>query len=302
MTISKAIRRLPLVLALDFDQTLTIHDTISSVAAVAKRIHPDNRDFRWFVDEYMKDYEAFEREWQPQLTSPAIPPDRALLDRYLEAMRAVELTSMRRVTSHSILAGVTKDDMFAAGRDVRFLPGAANAINSLIQAPNIDCSVCVVSVNWSESFIRGALSANGVDLAAHNARPVDIYCNNMVFDAETGLSTGQLPSHMVVAADKVAALDAVKRDIAGTHGRSPLIVYAGDSLTDLPALLDADIGLLVGNSSRPVAWCERLCVRFGEQRMETDGSSSRVLHRLDSWDKAVAIIQTRLSALGYVNN
>ncbi|KAJ1782232.1 hypothetical protein LPJ59_006863, partial [Coemansia sp. RSA 2399] len=251
MTAAKAIRRLPLVLALDFDKTLTTHDTISSVAAVAKRIHPERADFQWFVSEYMKDYDAFEHAWTAnnKVSGSETKKDRACLDKYLEAMRPVEQTSLLRVSSHGVLAGVTADDLFAAGRAVQFRPGAARTINHFLRSSDIDCTVCIVSVNWSESFIRGALSANGVDLEGPNSQGVDIYCNDMLFDAETGLSTGQLPSTMVVAGDKVNAIDAVKRAIAETCGHSPFLVYAGDSLTDLPALLDANVGLLFGDSS-----------------------------------------------------
>ncbi|KAJ2857025.1 hypothetical protein GGI22_003630, partial [Coemansia erecta] len=204
MTTAKAIRRLPLVLALDFDKTLTTHDTLSSVAAVAKRIHPELADFQWFFTEYMKDYDAFEHAWDAnnKVNGSGTKRDRACLDKYLEAMRPVEQTSLRRVSSHGILAGVTADDLFAAGRAVQFRPGAVRTINHFLHSPDIDCTVCIVSVNWSKSFIRGALSANGVDLEGSNARSVDIYCNDMLFDAETGLSTGQLPSTMVVAGDK----------------------------------------------------------------------------------------------------
>ncbi|KAJ2091265.1 hypothetical protein IW138_001964 [Coemansia sp. RSA 986] len=247
----------------------------------------------------MKDHNAFEHTWKAKIaghknSNTEEKIDRRFLDKYLEAMRPVEETSLLRINSHGILAGVTANDMFEAGRAVQFRPGAARTINHFLNASStIDCTVCIVSINWSESFIRGALSANGVDLSNANARPVDIHCNNMLFDAKTGLSTGHLPSKMVVASDKTDAIDAAKRDITERHGRNPILVYAGDSLTDLPALLDASIGLLFGDSSGPVTWCEWLGIRFGEQRSEPE--CTKVLYKLEGWDKAIAIIQKHIN-------
>ncbi|KAJ2520949.1 hypothetical protein GGI11_002155 [Coemansia sp. RSA 2049] len=297
LTKTAASGRPPLVLALDFDKTLTEHDTIADVAAVARRIRPEHRDFEWFVDEYIKDHDCFEREWAARIDGRRRDSDRGgnsavdrgFLDEYLEALRPVENASLRRVVDHRILAGVTTDDLFAAGTAVRFRPGAADTINHFIRTPDHSSSICVVSINWSESFIRGALSANGVD---HSL--VDIYCNDMAFDAQTGLSTGHLPSAMVVASDKVAAIASVARAVAETHGRPPTIVYAGDSLTDLPALLDANVGLLFGDSKAPADWCEWLAVRFGEQR-GARSDASQVLYKLDSWDKAVAAVEAHIS-------
>ncbi|KAJ2660325.1 hypothetical protein IWW48_003034 [Coemansia sp. RSA 1200] len=295
LTKTAASGRPPLVLALDFDKTLTEHDTIADVAAVAKRIRPEHRDFEWFVDEYIKDHDCFEREWAARIDGRRgggdSTIDRALLDEYLEALRPVENASLHRVVDHRILAGVTADDLFAAGTAVRFRPGAADTINHFIRTP--DSSICVVSVNWSKSFIRGALSANGVD---HSL--VDIYCNDMAFDARTGLSTGHLPSTMVVASDKAGAIASVKRAAAEKHGRPPILAYAGDSLTDLPALLDANVGLLFGDSKAPADWCEWLAVRFGEQR-GVRSDASQVLYKLDSWDKAAVAVEAHISRLSH---
>ncbi|KAI9505183.1 HAD-like domain-containing protein, partial [Coemansia spiralis] len=237
------------VLALDFDMTLTISDTISNVAETARRKNPEYRDFQWFVNEYIKDHRTFYTQWEPQIAEHRTKGtvDRSFMDKYLEALRPVETASLDRINRHGILANVTRAEFAAAGRDVQFRPGATTFINHFIHC-SYNCSICVVSVNWSKDFIHGALSANGVDTEKGR---ISIYANDMEFGS-TGLSTGRLAPKLVVAKDKGEVVEGFKREVTEEHGCNPLVVYAGDSPTDLPALLDADVGLLIGDNSSPI--------------------------------------------------
>ncbi|KAJ2456212.1 hypothetical protein EV183_000139 [Coemansia sp. RSA 2336] len=267
------------LLVLDFDQTLTSSDTLSMVAAVAKRKYPENRDFAWFTEKYMEDYQRHQTQWQPRIDSEKITYE--FLNEYLESLRSVETASLNRISEYGILAGVSRDELYDGGRAVEFQPGAATAINRLMQAPNMHA--CVVSVNWSADFIRGALGANGV----LNSQSISIYCNNPEFDKRTGLSKADISPRLVVASDKTATISNYKQEIAHKTGLDPWLIYAGDSLTDLPALLLADAGLLVGQSNSVTKWCDMLGVEFGRPRGAEGG---KTLYRLQSWESALEIL------------
>ncbi|KAJ2793030.1 hypothetical protein H4S07_007173, partial [Coemansia furcata] len=239
-------RRRPGILAIDFDETLTTHYTLPSVVAVAKQKHQSHRlDFQWFTNEYTRDLEAYEAKWQStiggQATSTGWNP--SLLNAYLEGLRPIEAASLERLSTHRILAGVSRTEFHMGGASVELRPGAASFINMVLNDPM--WRVWVVSVNWSEDFIRGALEAAGVNFDRNR---FGIYCNNPAFAPDTGLSTGQIEPRVVVARDKVDLLVHGKHDVQREQGDVPLLVYAGDSLTDLPALLAADIGFLFGKN------------------------------------------------------
>ncbi|KAJ1733608.1 hypothetical protein LPJ61_001471, partial [Coemansia biformis] len=195
--------RRAVVLALDFDQTLTVGDTLSAVAAAAAAgQQPGRSRFQRCADEYAKDLAAHEAGWRPVLDRQSrTVTSRGLLDTYLEALRPIEEASLRRVAAHGILAGASRTDFARAGRNVELQAGAAAAINHFLQDPNFH--VCIVSVNWSRDFIRGALEAGGVHL---QGRLLHVYCNDPEFGASTGLSTGAIQPRLVVASDKAAAL------------------------------------------------------------------------------------------------
>jgi hypothetical protein len=75
-----------------------------------------------------------------------------------------------------------------------------------------------------------------------------------------------LPSFFLVpgAAAKKARIASLRNHGAATQGtllqqqqQSSLIIYIGDSSTDLSALLEADIGVMIGHSKSTIAICER---------------------------------------------
>ncbi|KAJ1742253.1 hypothetical protein LPJ78_002886 [Coemansia sp. RSA 989] len=267
------------LLVLDFDQTLTSSDTLNMVAAVAKRKYPENRDFAWFTEKYMEDYRKHQAQWQSRIDNEKTT--REFLNEYLESFRSVETASLNRISKYGILAGVSRDELYDGGRVVEFQPGAATAIHRFMQAPNTH--VCVVSVNWSADFIRGALDANGV----LNSKSILVACNNPEFDKHTGLSQADISPRLVVASDKIATINNYKQEIAQKTGLNPRLVYAGDSLTDLPALLLADTGLLVGQSNSVIKWCKMLGVAFDQPRSAEGG---KTLHCLPSWESALEMI------------
>ncbi|PIA19625.1 hypothetical protein COEREDRAFT_5448 [Coemansia reversa NRRL 1564] len=284
---TSTIRR-ALVLALDFDQTLTTTDTLHLVASTARQKYPDRLGFQWFIDKYMDDYYTFKNKWEPIIARHAEEKTvtTALLDQYLEAQREVEKASLARISQHAILAGTSRREFADGGCSVQLQPDSAKVINHFLRIP--ECHICIVSVNWSEDFIRGALEANGVKVS----NDLPIYCNNPEFDNKTGLSTSIIRPRLVAARDKTEVINKVKRETALQHRAEPIVVYIGDSLTDLPSLLLADAGFLVGQSGSVSKWCRLLGIEFDTSR-PTEGD--KVLYHLHDWSKAQHIIDQLVS-------
>ncbi|KAJ2824511.1 hypothetical protein IWW50_003298 [Coemansia erecta] len=208
---------------------------------------------------------------------------RDLMSRYLESFRQVENASLGRVSKYGIIAGVSHAELFDGGRKVQFRPGAADVINHFLRVPN--CHVCVVSANWSADFIRGALEANGVS----GQTSVAIHCNDLDFSSNTGLSLATVRPRLVVASDKVARVAGYKNELTHKYGSDIALVYAGDSLTDLPALLLADVGLCVCQGSDVVKWCKLLDIEFDKPRFD---ENNKAIYRLSDWRSAIDIVES----------
>ncbi|KAJ2705226.1 hypothetical protein FB645_002624 [Coemansia sp. IMI 203386] len=243
------------VVAVDFDKTLTVQDTVAQVvAAASSHNHPQTPSFDSLVDAYTQDLATHQSIWAPKISNHVATSSVTVgfLQTYLDSHRTIEHASLARISASKLMAGVSRKDFsIAAAKNVCFQPGASTALRRFL---HLRLSTYIVSVNWSEDFIRGALHANGVEDAEH----IKIICNDPAFDCKTGLSTGELVPRITVAGDKVEAIREIRRSVQESNTHVPFIVYVGDSLTDLPALIDADLGFVIGNNSSVMSWCRWL--------------------------------------------
>lgn len=81
-------------------------------------------------------------------------------------------------------------------------------------------------------------------------------CNELVYD-EHGVSTGDISVNFSSAFGKRKRFLDLASAARGTSRN--LTIYVGDSVTDLLAMLDADVGILVGNNTS----FERVASTFG---------------------------------------
>lgn len=145
------------------------------------------------------------------------------------------------------------------------------------------------------------LTGETLNLRIGGDRPTRISSNDLLYD-EHGLSTGEIGVNVPGSFGKrqrFLDLASAAQQTAGgvASAESSLTVYVGDSVTDLLAMLDADVGIVVGNSGS----FERTASAFGipirplasayEALDETEqsageGSYSDLAHcvyRVDSW-------------------
>ncbi len=247
----------PMHLFLDFDSTLTTHDTLAHLAAIGysrrnSTITPTQslRPWSQISTAYTTDYAAHTKSYIPP------PPLRTTLVHeltFLASLHSVEEASVRRVEEAGIFHGVTGQDIHVAAREAVRSGGREKG------------RVGVVSVNWSMRWVReclaqGVRGVDSVEKESHEGekmqgrggleamvRAMPIVANEIEdLDSTTG-SSGLLSRYFVeqggiwTAADKARVLRKLIREGKGTERT----VYVGDSLTDLECLALVDVGICI---------------------------------------------------------
>lgn len=226
----------------DFDETISERDTISTIVQTAA----DNRGgekeeflaawqemVQWFLTRYHRVCDA----WQTHRSS--------LVD-FLKSFEELETVSIQRVMTKGFLAGITREELRAVGRNVVKKPGVDEVLSAM-RADGVE--VEILSANWSKTLIEGATKG----------LYDQIITNSLTYDA-AGRSTGDIHLHVVSARDKLRKFRERKKnppnpDKLGNGGIRTL--YIGDSISDFLAILDADLGVLIGQNRTAIQTIER---------------------------------------------
>ena len=230
----------------DFDETISVQDTIGLIvhtAAVNRRSEGDLFIKAWeeMVEWYLTRYNDIRNRWlggeapipggagieeNGLYGSSAAGPHAALSD-FLRTFETLERASIQRVIEGGFLAGVTREQLRAAGAGVVKRPGVDHVLRELRFA---GVEIQVLSANWSRALIEGAVE-NLCD---------QVTANCLAYD-ENGYSTGRLHLHVTSARDKLVHFQRRRTRVGKT-------LYIGDSISDFLALLDADFGVLIGRN------------------------------------------------------
>ena len=257
----------------DFDETISERDTISTLVHTAadNRAH-DKEEFlaawqemvQWFLTRYFRVCDAWQNH-QHSLTD------------YLKSFEDLEAVSIQRVIAKGFLEGLTRAGLRAVGRNVVKKPGVDRVLSRLRRD---GVAVEILSANWSETLIQGATEG----------LCDQIITNSLTYDA-AGRSTGSIHLHVVSARDKLREFRLRKKnpptpDQIGDGGVIRTL-YIGDSISDFLAILDADLGVLIGQNPTAMQTIERF--RIPTQRIQegTRFDSSRsyqgTILLVDSW-------------------
>ncbi|KAK6538270.1 hypothetical protein TWF694_011149 [Orbilia ellipsospora] len=174
-------------LILDFDQTLTTSDTLTTLLS-ASPLPGASQTFTGLTNTYITEYTRHTTSFGARNTI-------ALELTYLSSLRSIEKRSVERVEESGIFKGITKDGMSRAaqrvsirhGGELRWLMG---------QVLGNGGRVCIVSVNWSRCFITEVLRRvahstdvdEGLDV---DVSRVEVYANELLTD-EAGTTTGKM--------------------------------------------------------------------------------------------------------------
>ena len=236
----------------DFDETISERDTISTLVhtAAANRGH-EKEEFlaawqemvQWFLTRYHRVCDA----WQDHRHS--------LVD-FLKSFEDLETASIQRVIAKGFLEGLTKEGLKTVGQNVTKKAGIERVLSRLRRD---GVAVEILSANWSESLIEGAMEG----------LCDQIITNSLMYDV-AGRSTGGIHLHVVSARDKLRKFRERKKnplnsDEVGDGGVTRTL-YIGDSISDFLAILDADLGVLIGQNPTAMQTVERF--RLPTQRLQ----------------------------------
>lgn len=247
--------RQPTHLVLDYDCTLTVHDTMAVLGELP--IAP-KMSWRQITDAYMQDYALFKKQPYPWNRY-----DREEYSGWLASRKWVEDHSARRVQDACFFRGVRNEHVREAVSrslqkgSLRLRDGWEKLIELFLpdydqQAGTFTSScVSILSVNWCETSIRQALWQAAGSLTHPEKDKLRHLINDMVIHANEieGLgsplgSSGRvcraLDHDIRTSRDKLRYLPTPR----GQRDHStPFVVYVGDSSTDFDSLCAADLGV-----------------------------------------------------------
>ncbi|OJD32728.1 nuclease-like protein [Diplodia corticola] len=244
----------PIHLVLDWDGTTTHKDTLHFLGKIcadharSRSDGPATTTWDDIVKAYVDDLSSHASSYTPEKGQrTTIAEEKA----WLASLATVDSLSVRRVEDSGLFKGVTA----AAVRT-----GAAQAIgtgeltlrdgwSSLLAQGQ---KTTILSVNWSATFIRECLlaaAANDSDLKAAVER-VSIAANEIAGLQDSNGSSGLLNGRNEATGDETGAIRTSADKFANMptpvkYGGEELVVYVGDSTTDLEALLVADVGICI---------------------------------------------------------
>jgi HAD superfamily phosphoserine phosphatase-like hydrolase len=257
----------------DFDETISERDTISTLVHTAADNRAHEKDeflaawqemVQWFLTRYHRVCDA----WQDHRHS--------LVD-YLKSFEELETASIQRVIAKGFLEGLTQERLRTVGRTVVKKPG----VDRVLSAMRADGVVVeILSANWSEALIEGATEG----------LCDQIITNSLTYDV-AGRSTGNIHLHVVSARDKLRKFRSRKKnppnpDEIGDEGVTRTL-YIGDSISDFLAILDADLGVLIGQNPTAMQTIQRFHLPTQQLQEGTLFDSSRryqgTILLVDSW-------------------
>ena len=262
----------PRALVVDFDETLTLRDTtpaiiaaVTAAAAAASGSEDAAAELQSgraamtaaLVRLYMVERAALFDDCFGEVKKPTCPPSFSppALGGFTARLSAFDRAANGRAVEAGILAGAPGVEAAlraAASEAVKeglFRPGGVAALRAALASST---PVAVLSVSWSTTFVVAALEAAGVPAVAATeweaplkaAPAVRVFANDLA-TAVDGSSTGALLPRCQCAEDK----ENLFRTLAGPSSDTTApSIYVGDAASDLPALLAADVGLVIGAS------------------------------------------------------
>lgn len=298
-----------LLFLVDFDETLTRtgKDTISRIASAAySHQHSSAQLLPWsyFTDTYMRDYNRHTQSY-PQATRNTLAAEKE----FLKSLKSIERASIERVEASGIFKDLSLPMLIqTAIGDKQQLEelmrkGWWIALKKVLERGESWGKVAVVSVNWSRRWIRECLEGSvqlGEDEIA-KVRRIEIYANELVVKDDERTTTGLLDrwfgqedGGIWTGWDKLRVMeDIIKKEFKEEREKTALVVYVGDSTTDLLCLLEADVGIIFGRRLDGV--CERLGIEVQEgfSVMDTRLEEPRKkLVRIEDWREVEEWIDT----------
>lgn len=260
----------------DFDETVSERDTINALVHAAADNRKDGKAqflaawdemVEWYLTRYRRLYDESLNNYQ------------SIVD-FLKAFEELEIASIQRVIAKGFLEGLTREGLRAVGRNVVKKP-EVDRVLSAMRADGV--AVEILSANWSMALIEGATET----------LCDQVITNSLAYDT-AGRSTGGLHLHVVSARDKLRKFRERKKipprlqsSTRTQDGGTTRTLYIGDSISDFLAILDADLGVLMGQNHTAMQTIERFRLPTrqlrGRTRFDPALHSQGTILLVDSW-------------------
>jgi len=240
----------------------------------------------------------------------------------LEALDDVSTSVTNKVSESSCLAGLPSHphrvaDIISGSEELRRLTQLQEGcIPVVANAKKNGWGLAVLSINWFPNLIEASFvmplrrhidsspNIEGMDgkesevqANSDDMRLTEVWCNSI---DEEGAVQLDIPG----AAAKRQRIRALKERLAKEHqlaampsaGRDMLVVFIGDSSTDLLGLLEAHIGIMIGRSSTLEGIAGRWNIPLKPLKERRASSSSSGLHEdgtiwmADGWEEIEAVL------------
>lgn len=272
------------VFLFDWDGTITRHDTLSLVAPADDEILSGSQSFSVFGDAYMQDFDKF------NLDFGEVDSKKRLYE-YLQALRLVEERSLNRIEEQGLFKNTHESQRRARISHLVYRDGW-DAMQTWM-AHN-ELQAYIVSVNWSQTFICEALQESAKSVGVQSVIK-KVYANMLETRPGTDECTGRIVgpyglSRILTGLDKLR----VSKNIMSTHPDATP-VYVGDSATDIPCLLWADVGILIGAGDHVLEVLRRagmvhfVCTPETWLTLDTRQRHASIVH-VSNWNKVLDLL------------
>jgi 2-hydroxy-3-keto-5-methylthiopentenyl-1-phosphate phosphatase len=276
------------VLVVDFDDTCTEGDTISRIvhAAIELCQHDEDemRRRRELYDSLLQDYVTLRQEIFDQFSISKVASHREIsavdvkgiewLAEVLKTLSDFDMDRNRVAVESKLVAGVTVESLARASESISLRPGCVETIQ---WALSHGYHVVILSVNWSSHMIRSTLNRNGLVTVDGIESPEPPHVIRVI--ANEVETNGFLHQRCQTANDKVRLLHQMKTMF-------PTSVYVGDSVTDAGALLEASLGIIMGENDsimRVLKLGGVTIVPLEEMNSNDDAGGGDILYQTQSW-------------------
>ncbi|SMN22180.1 similar to Saccharomyces cerevisiae YCR015C Putative protein of unknown function [Maudiozyma saulgeensis] len=241
------------ILICDFDETISIKDTISAFARLAYLVKPPTfPNWSHFETTYMEGYNRLQPKYSQNRTLPLLKnlgSNNRITEEnynvlfgleieYQKLCRNIELNSIQEMEKYDLFKGISL-------RDVSNYVGSLlnGEVNSIMRKGFTEClrtlkididNLFVISINWSREFIQDTITKEYISSS-------NIYCNDLLLDQKEDTKyvyRGDFSKSLLTGSDKIRVLNKLCDDKNENQKNLNKFWYVGDSETDLLCILN----------------------------------------------------------------
>lgn len=227
----------------DFDETISEADTTQSLVRAAIVTHGQRgkelrADWEQLVEWYTIQHTRISNE---QLFNDNHQV--SCMEQLVKAFDALHTQSVGRIIKGRLLAGLSREQLRELGRQTQKREGVESVFAAMQSA---GVTIEILSANLSQSLVEGAMEGLCAQVISNH-----LVLNGGGDECEPPpRSTGEIRLDVVSSHDK-------RKHFRERRSKTGRTAYVGDSIFDLLAMQDADIGVLIGQNRYALRALER---------------------------------------------